>query len=148
MVGSFAVFIGAWIGAVIAFILGRYVFREKSESLANKYRITKALDKAFKTEGLKVVILLRLCPLIPFTAFNYVMGITAVSFSAYAVGTVGIIPGTVVYVFIGTTIGSIQDAATGNYDAGVAPLILIIIGSILACVAIIYISIVVKRYLN
>ena len=107
MVGSFAVFIGAWIGAVIAFILGRYVFREKSESLANKYRITKALDRAFKTEGLKVVILLRLCPLIPFTAFNYVMGITAVSFSAYAVGTVGIIPGTVVYVFIGTTIGSI-----------------------------------------
>lgn len=58
------------------------------------------------------------------------------------------IPGTVVYVFIGTTIGSIQDAATGNYDAGVAPLILVIVGSILACVAIVYISIVVKRYLN
>ena len=87
--------------------MGKYVFREKSESFANKYRVTKALDKAFKTEGLKVVLLLRLCPLVPFSYFNYAMGITAVSFFDYAVGGVGMLPGTVVYVFIGTTIGSI-----------------------------------------
>ena len=110
--------------------------------------MTKALDKAIRTEGLKVVILLRLCPLIPFTAFNYVMGVTAVSFFDYAVGGFGMIPGTIVYVSIGSTIGSIQDVATGNYDAGAAPLIFLIVGSIAACVAIIYVSIVVKRYLN
>ena len=105
--------------------------------------MTKALDHAIKTEGLKVVILLRLCPLVPFTYFNYVMGITSVSFFDYAVGSIGMIPGTIVYVFVGTTIGSIQDAASGNYDAGPAGLILLIVGSILACVAIIYVSIVV-----
>ena len=76
------------------------------------------------------------------------MGITAVSFYAYAVGGLGMIPGTVVYVFVGTTIGSIQDAATGNYDAGPAGLALLIVGCVMACVAIIYVSIVVKRYLN
>ena len=110
--------------------------------------MTKALDKAISTEGLKVVFLLRMCPLVPFTYFNYVMGITSVSFVHYAVGTIGILPGSIVYVFIGTTIGSIQDAASGNYDAGPAGLIFLIVGSILACVAIIYVSIVVKKYLN
>ena len=113
-----------------------------------KYKVTRALDHAFKIEGLKVVALLRMCPLVPFTAFNYVMGITSVSFFDYTIGSIAILPGTIVYVFIGTTIGSITDAATGNYDAGPAGLILLIVGSVLACVAIVYISIVVKKYLN
>ena len=76
------------------------------------------------------------------------MGITAVSFFAYSIGGFGMLPGTLVYVFVGTTIGSIQDAASGNYDAGPAGLALLIVGSVLACVVIIYVSIVVKRYLN
>ena len=76
------------------------------------------------------------------------MGITGVSFFDYAVGGFGMVPGTIVCVFVGTTIGSIQDAATGNYDAGPAGLALLIVGSVLACFLIIYISIIVKRYLN
>ena len=148
LVGTISVFIGAWCGSVIAFILGKYVFRDTSEKWAAKYRVTKALDHAIQTEGLKVVLLLRLCPLVPFAFFNYIMGITGVSFINYAVGGLGMLPGTIVYVFVGTTIGSIQDAASGNYDAGPAGLILLIVGSVLACVAIIYVSIVVKKYLN
>ena len=76
------------------------------------------------------------------------MGITSVTFYDYAVGGLGMIPAIIVYVFVGTTIGSISDAAKGNYDAGSAGLILLIVGSILACAMIIYISIVVKRILN
>ena len=148
VVGTIAVFIGAWIGSVLAFFLGKFVFRDKCEEWSQKYKITKALDRALQTEGLKVVLLLRLCPLVPFTVFNYVMGITGVSFFDYAVGGLGMLPGTLVYVFVGTTVGSIQDAASGNYDAGPAGLVLLIVGSVLACVAIIYVSIVVKRYLN
>ena len=148
LVGTVAVFVGAMVGAIIAFVLGRFVFRQCSEKFAMKYRVSKALEHAIRTEGLKVVALLRLCPLIPFAPFNYVMGITSVSFFDYSVGSVAILPGTIVYVFIGTTIGSIQDAASGNYDAGPAGLIFLIVGSVLACVAIIWISIVVKKYLN
>lgn len=107
VIGTLSVFIGAWIGSVLAFLLGKYVFRAKSEEFAQKYRVTKALDKAIKSEGLKVVLLMRLCPLVPFNYFNYVMGITAVSFFDYAVGGLGMLPGTLVYVFVGTTIGSI-----------------------------------------
>ena len=92
---------------MLAFVLGKYVFRSKSEQLAAKYRLLSALDKAFKTEGLKIVLLLRLCPLVPCSIFNYVMGITAVSFFDFAVGGLGMLPGALVYVFVGTTIGSI-----------------------------------------
>ena len=48
LVGSISVFIGAWIGSILAFFLGKYVLREKSERLAEKYRVTKALDKAIQ----------------------------------------------------------------------------------------------------
>lgn len=99
-------------------------------------------------EGLKFTLLLRLCPLIPFNAFNYVMGVTAVTFKDYAIGGVGMIPGTIVYVFVGTTIGNIADAASGEFEGGTVTLVLLIVGTVLAFAAIVYITIVVKRYLN
>ena len=107
-----------------------------------------AIDKVMEKEGLKFTLLLRLCPLIPFNAFNYVMGVTAVTFKDYAIGGVGMIPGTIVYVFVGTTIGNIADAASGEFEGGTATLVLLIVGTVLAFVAIVYITIVVKRYLN
>ena len=50
------------------------------------------------------------------------MGVTSVGFMDYALGGLAMLPGTIVYVSIGTTIGSIQDVATGNYDTGVVGL--------------------------
>ena len=92
--------------------------------------------------------MLRLCPLVPFNAFNYAMGITAVKFWDYAIGGVGMIPGTVLYVFIGTTLGSITQAATGNYSGGAASIVILIVGCVLGCAAIVWITIVVRKYLN
>lgn len=141
-------FIGAWIGSILAFILGRYVFRQNTEALASKYKITRALDRAIREEGLKFVILLRLCPLVPFNAFNYIMGVTGVSFGEYALGGIGMLPGTIVYVFVGTTVGSLTDLVKGDTDTGVLGLILLIVGSALACFLIIFVSIKVKGYLT
>lgn len=58
------------------------------------------------------------------------------------------LPGAIVYVLLGTTISSIADAANGNYEAGVIPFVMLIFGTILAIIAIAYISMVTKRYLN
>lgn len=69
-----------------------------------------------KDEGLKFTFLLRLCPLVPFNAFNYIMGVTGVKFWDFALGGFGMIPGTIVYVFLGTTISNITDAAMGEYE--------------------------------
>ena len=129
-------------------LLGRYLFRGSTAKLAEKYRLMNAIDKVLENEGLKFTLLLRLCPLIPFNAFNYIMGVTSVKFKDYALGGLGMIPGTIVYVFVGTTIGNISKAASGDFEGGTVTLVLLIVGTILAFAAIVYVSIVVKRYLN
>lgn len=92
--------------------------------------------------------LLRLCPIAPFTVLNYLFGITSIKVKDFMIGGFGMLPGAFVYVLLGTTISSIADAANGNFDAGVLPLIMLIFGTVLALFAIIYISMVTKRYLN
>lgn len=148
LVGTIGVWVGAWIGSNLAMLLGRYLFRDSAAKLAQKYRVINAIDKVLEKEGLKFTFLLRLCPLIPFNAFNYIMGVTSVSFKNYAIGGFGMIPGTIVYVFVGTTIGNISAAASGDFEGGTATLVLLIVGTVLAFAAIIYITIVVKKYLN
>ena len=112
-IGVIAVFVGAYISAIICMLLGRFVFRELAQKLANKYPMVEALDKALETEGLKLMLLMRLCPLIPFSPLNYIMGITSVSFRDYCIGLVSITPATCVYVFIGTTLSSLYEAIHG-----------------------------------
>ena len=148
LIGTIGVWVGAWIGSCLAMLLGRYLFRDSAANLAKKYRVINAIDKVMEKEGLKFTVLLRLCPLIPFNAFNYIMGVTSVKFKDYAIGGLGMIPGTIVYVFVGTTIGNIADAASGEFEGGTVTLVLLIVGTVLAFAAIIYITIVVKRYLN
>lgn len=65
--------VGATIGSILAFLLGRFVLREQAQGLFNKFKTLKAVDQAIESQGLKLVILLRLSPVVPFNAFNYVM---------------------------------------------------------------------------
>ena len=86
--------------------------------------------------------------MIPFNVLNYLMGITDIKSHHYIIGMTGMIPGTVVYVFIGTTISDIADAATGTSQQSTLILVMIIIGTILAFAGIVWVSIVAKRNLN
>eukprot|EP00904_Undaria_pinnatifida_P013388 jgi/Undpi1/917/HiC_scaffold_10.g04381.m1 len=152
LVGSVAVLVGATIGAILAFLLGRFVLREQAQGLFNKFKVLKAVDRAIESQGLKLVVLLRLSPVVPFSAFNYVMGVTAVHFRDYALGCLGFIPGTVAYVFIGTTASSLlgDDDEQEDDDGGNSSvqLIVIIVGAIATVIAVVLISIYAKRALN
>lgn len=89
--------------------------------------------------------LLRLSPAIPFNLFNYMMGITKVPLAKYTIGGLGMIPGTIVYVYFGTAISNISDAAAGNFDGGVLQLVLFVGGSVLAIIAVCYVSYVARK---
>ena len=91
---------------------------------------------------------MRLCPLIPYNAYNYVLGITSVTLQDFALGGLGMLPGCFVYVFIGTTIGSINHAIDGEVEQSVGLLVFMIIGSIAAVGAIAYMTCIIRRYLN
>ena len=58
------------------------------------------------------------------------------------------LPGTVAYVYLGSALGSISDAADGNVEGGFVELGFFIGGSILAFIAVVYVSIVAKRKIN
>lgn len=105
--GSIYVFFGATIGATLAFLVGRYLARGWiSKKIAGNQKFS-AIDRAVGKEGLKIVLLTRLSPIFPFNLLNYGLGVTGVSLKDYVLGSVGMIPGTIMYVYIGSLAGSI-----------------------------------------
>ena len=92
--------------------------------------------------------LLRLCPMVPFSILNYLLGITGIKVRDFFLGGFGMIPGVFVRVFIGTTLSNISEATSGEFDGGPALLVLLIVGTILATIGIVYITIVTRRYLQ
>lgn len=100
--GSIYVFIAATLGATAAFLVGRYVARDWVAKKIKGNPKFAAIDKAVATEGLKIVLLTRLSPIFPFNLLNYAFGITGVSVRDYVLGSFGMIPGTIMYVYIGS----------------------------------------------
>jgi uncharacterized membrane protein YdjX (TVP38/TMEM64 family) len=109
--GSVYVLIAALLGATFAFIVGRYLSRDWVCRQMEKNPKFKAIDRAVAKEGWKIVLLTRLSPLFPFNLLNYAFGVTQVSLKDYVLGSLGIIPGTVMYVYLGSLAG---DLATMN----------------------------------
>lgn len=88
--------------AAIAFLIARYLARDSIEKIARKNPRFAAIDRAIGKEGWKVVALLRLSPLVPFSVSNYLYGLTSVEFVAYvATSWAAMLPATVLYVYLG-----------------------------------------------
>ena len=88
--------------AALAFLIARYFARDSVEKIARKNAKFAAIDRAIGKEGWKVVALLRLSPLVPFSLSNYLYGLTSVRFGAYvATSWVAMLPATVLYVYLG-----------------------------------------------
>ena len=60
------------------------------------------------------MLLLRLSPLIPFNALDYISGVTSITFRAYALALVGILPGTIMFCMVGATASSLADTNTSS----------------------------------
>ncbi len=95
-----AVLVGANVGAVVAFYLGRWLGRDAVARLVGPRldRVDRLLDR----RGFVAVLVARLIPIVPFTGLNYVAGLTAVRLRDFVAGTVlGMLPATAAYVTIG-----------------------------------------------
>eukprot|EP00934_Nitzschia_sp_Nitz4_P007370 Nitzschia sp. Nitz4//scaffold238_size30058//28406//29867//NITZ4_008008-RA/size30058-augustus-gene-0.20-mRNA-1//-1//CDS//3329543555//7360//frame0 len=103
----FSCFIGSCIGAVIAFLRSRYMMRDLIHLFSKRYPLVRAADRALKRKGFKIVLLLRLCPLIPFNALNHLCGITGVRLEEFALSLVGVLPFQIFTVIVGATTGSL-----------------------------------------
>jgi len=111
--GTVYVFAGATLGACAAFLVARHLARDLvAHRIARNARFA-TLVGAVAREGRTIVFLLRLSPVFPFNVLNYALGLTDVAFKDYAIGCVGMLPGTLLYVYYGKLAGDVAAAAGG-----------------------------------
>jgi len=127
--GVMIVFLAAVLGSSAAFLVSRYVARSSVERrLAGNARFA-AIDRAVGAQGRKIVFLLRLSPVFPFTLLNYGLGLTNVRFVDYVIASIGMLPGTLLYVYYGKVIGDVAALAGGTaMEKGPADYAILILG--------------------
>jgi uncharacterized membrane protein YdjX (TVP38/TMEM64 family) len=95
--------VAATVAAVAAFLVGRHLARGWIRRRLGDNPTFTALDRAVAEEGWRIVGLTRLSPLFPYTLLNYAYGLTRVRLWEYAAASwLGMLPGTVLYVYLGT----------------------------------------------
>lgn len=92
------------------------------------------------------MILIRLCPVLPFITLNLLLSITTLAFKDYLIGGLGLVPGLTLRIFIGTTLSTL--ANTSNLKNNPLVVGMLVIGSALAIGGIVYISIITRRHLK
>jgi uncharacterized membrane protein YdjX (TVP38/TMEM64 family) len=114
---------GILLGAAIAFALTRSALRPAiAQKLAASRRLAR-LDHAVGRDGWRLVLLMRVSPVMPFSLTSYALGLSAISPRDYALGTLAALPALLLYVAIGTLSRSGLAALHGH-----APIHLVLIG--------------------
>ena len=138
-IAAAANFIATLVGGLIAFLLGRWLFRESIQrSLMNDSRLQN-IEQALTNDAMKISILVRLSPLIPDEWLNYLMSATPVSLRVYMISNCSGIVYSLAYAYYGHALGRFALNSSGidemsSTPLGNAMLILGIIASILATV--------------
>lgn len=117
--GTITVSAGSTLGACAAFLVGRRFARDWVRKKVSGRPKFAAIDRAVGEQGFRIVLLTRLSPIFPFNLQNYAYGLTDVPLWKYALASwIGMIPGTVAYVYIGSGLRSLAEAAAGEVEGG------------------------------
>ena len=107
LAGAAVASLGASLGACIAFLLSRYVARDLVERWLDKYPRIARLGSAVGRDGQRLVALLRLSPVIPFSVINLAMGLTRMRVVDFVVANFAMLPVTALYVYYGAAAGAL-----------------------------------------
>jgi len=146
--GTVAVSVGSTIGAAAAFWVGRYLARGFVAERIGRYPRFAAIERAIAGHGFKIVLLTRLSPIFPFTFLNYAFGVTRVRFRDYLVASwLGMLPGTVMYVYLGSLAKSLTALAAGRVERGALGWVLFGVGLAATVVVVVVVTRVARRAL-
>jgi uncharacterized membrane protein YdjX (TVP38/TMEM64 family) len=107
-------------GATIAFLLSRYLFRDAVQSRFGGR--LEAFNENLQRDGAFYLLILRLVPLVPFFVINLVMGLTALPARTFWwVSQLGMLPGTMLYVYAGSRVPSLRELSTNGISAVLSP---------------------------
>ena len=129
--GTLWVFIAALLGSTAAFLVARHGARGFVEARVQGDARFAAIDRAIAADGRRIVLLLRLSPVFPFNLLNYALGLTQVRFGDYLIACIGMLPGTLLYVYYGALAGEVAALAGGATAAkGAGYYSLLVVGGI------------------
>ncbi len=127
--GVMLVSVASVLGASAAFFIGRTLARRWVEQRIAAWPRFRALDRALGERGFWIVLLTRLSPLFPFNLLNYAYGVTAVRPRDYIAGSwLGMLPGTLLYVYAGSAAANLAQALAGGTHTGRTRTLLWILG--------------------
>lgn len=106
--GALYAVVSATSGAVLAFLLARYLI---GGWIQERFREQlKTFNREIKRHGHNYLFVLRVVPLLPFFVVNYLAGITEISLPRFTAATfLGLIPGALIFSFAGERLGEIDD---------------------------------------
>ena len=132
-------FVASMIGGIIAFVLGRWLFRESiQEAIKNDQRMVN-IESALGEDAMRISILVRLSPILPDEWLNYIMSATPVSLRVFLVSNTSSLIYCLIYAYYGHALGSIALSRSGmagltQSTGGLAMLLLGIIATVIATV--------------
>jgi uncharacterized membrane protein YdjX (TVP38/TMEM64 family) len=148
LVGTPIVWVAANVGALLAFLLGRTVARDWIAARVGRSPRFAAIDRAVAEEGFRIVLLTRLSPIFPFNVLNYAFGLTRVGLRDYVLGSLlGMLPGTVMYVYLGSLVTSLAELAAGRAGAGTAGRVFYLAGLAATIAVTVYVTRLARRAL-
>ncbi|KAJ3096110.1 hypothetical protein HDU97_006214 [Phlyctochytrium planicorne] len=151
MIGFIPVYLGGFLGGISCFALSRVFFGKKYRKiLSEKYPKFALIEEAIEEGGLKLVLLIRVAPY-PYAIMNGVLSTTSIPFHRFAIATAVCMIKALINVYLGTTLQSIAEllsGVTGTSGTPVLQVSLMVVGLILAVLAAVYISWLVKKTLK
>jgi len=132
-------FVASMVGGLIAFVLGRWLFRDSiKEAIANDQRMVN-IESALGEDAMRISVLVRLSPILPDEWLNYIMSATPVTLRVFMLSNVSSIIYCFIYAYYGHALGSIALSRSGmagltQSSGGLALLLLGIVATVIATV--------------
>lgn len=109
---------GSTLGAVTCFLLGRYLMRDTVKRWVRNYPMFDAIDVAVTEQGLKIMAMLYLTPVLPLGLVSYMCGTTAMKLHNFAVAKIASLPLYLMYTFMGASAHSFIKGGNGGKNDG------------------------------
>lgn len=114
--GTVYSFAASVLGAGAAFLTSRYLVRDRLARRVIADPRFQRVDRAICRDGLRVMLLIRLSPVFPFSLLNYALGLSRVRLRDYMLGSVSMLPGIALYVYPGMVAGKVIALGVGRTE--------------------------------